>query len=168
MRKIDENAFVRAYDEYADPIFRYCLFRLRDRDRAQDVLQETFTKTWDYVRSGKHIDELRPFLYTVAHNLCVNEIARRKPLSLDGLQEDGGFDPESAEQSPEQEAEARLLLSKMEELRDSDQELLTLRYLSGLEVQEIAQLLRIPPNTASVRIRRALDALREKMGERHE
>jgi RNA polymerase sigma-70 factor, ECF subfamily len=165
MRKIDENAFIAAYDEYAEPIFRYCYFRVYDRERARDLMQETFTRTWEYLRNGNNVDELRAFLYKVAHNVCVNEIARKKPFSLDEMRDVAGFDPEDAERSPEKEAEVTLLMDKLQKLRDSDREVLTLRYINGLEVKEIATLLGSPPNTISVRIRRALDALRTQLGE---
>lgn len=164
MRKIDENAFIAAYDEYAEPIFRYCYFKVYDRDRAKDLMQETFTRTWEYLRKGKHIDDLRAFLYRTAHNVCVNEAVRKKAFSLDEMREATGFDPRTEERSPEADAEVALLLGRLQELREQDRELLTLRYLNGLDVKEIAAALGEAPNTVSVRIRRALDELRRQMG----
>jgi RNA polymerase sigma-70 factor (ECF subfamily) len=156
MRKIDENAFIAAYDQYAEPIFRYCYFRVYERERARDLMQETFTRTWEYLRRGNTVDDLRAFLYTTAHNVCVNEIARKKAYSLDAMKETTGFDPASHERSPEQEAEMGQLKEALLDMRPSDAELLTLRYLDGLAVKEIARILKESPNTISVRIRRAL------------
>jgi RNA polymerase sigma-70 factor (ECF subfamily) len=165
MRKVDENAFIAAYDQYAEPIFRYCYYRVYDRERARDLMQEAFTRTWEYLRRGNAVDDLRAFLYTTAHNACVNEIARKKAQSLDAMQEATGFDPAGSGRSPEEDADAALVIEALQALPASDAELLTLRYLDGLEVKEIARILNEKPNTVSVRIRRALDELRRRVGE---
>lgn len=165
MRKdIDEAAFIAAYDAYAEPLFRYCYFRVYDRERARELMQETFTKAWDHLQKGRVIENMRPFLYAVAHNVCVNETVRAKAFSLDEMNERAGFDPEDAEApSPERNAEFSLLMDRLADMRDGDRELLTLRYVNGLAVSEIAEALGEAPNTVSVRLRRALDRLREKM-----
>lgn len=161
---IDEDAFIAAYDEYAEAIFRYCYFRVHDRERARELMQETFTKAWEYLQKGKEIDTVRAFLYRVAHNVCVNEVIRAKPYSLEEMQEKIGYDPtDEVTSSPERDAEVALLMARLSELRPKDQELLTLRYLNGLLVSEIAETLGEAPNTVSVRIKRALEELRKKM-----
>jgi DNA-directed RNA polymerase specialized sigma24 family protein len=48
-----KNNFVKAYDENADALFRHCLFNINDREAAKDVLQNTFTKTWNYIVGGE-------------------------------------------------------------------------------------------------------------------
>lgn len=163
-RSITEAEFIEAYDAYADALFRYCYFRVYDRERAKELLQETFTRSWDYLAKGNEIDNLKAFLYKAAHNLCVNEQVRSKALSLDEIQESVGFDPaDETARSPEQDAELMLLMRRLSELRPADRDLLTFRYLDGMPVQEIAELLEEEPNTISVRLRRAQDALRKKM-----
>lgn len=160
MKRADEDSFIQVYDQYADDIFRYCYFRVYDREKARDLMQEAFTKTWEYLQNGKRIDNMRAFLYRTAHNLTVNEQVRSTPLSLEELAEDG-FDPEETGYSPEQVAEHGELLRLVEKLTDKDREVITLRYLSGLPVSEIAQLLGESANTISVRIHRALNVLKD-------
>lgn len=161
-RKLDEQAFVKAYDLYADAIFRYCYFRVRDREKAKDLMQDAFAKTWTYLVAGNEIENLQAFLYKVAHNASVNDMMRSTALSLDELKEDGGYDPEETVlPSPEQGAEHALLMRKLETLDEGSREAITLRYLSGLPVTEVAEILGIEPNAASVRIHRALAKLRE-------
>ena len=55
------------YDGYSDEIFRFVLSQTRNRDRALDITQETFIKTWDYLRNDNEIERARPFLYKTAH-----------------------------------------------------------------------------------------------------
>lgn len=162
--RIDETVFIRAYDEYADAIFRYCYFRVYDRERAQELMQETFTRSWEYVRNGNQVGNLRAFLYRVAHNVCVNDAVRPKSFSLEEMQEVAGYDPaDTTARSPEEDAELSLLITHLRTLRPKDQELLTLRYMNGLPVTEIAELMGESANTISVRIKRALEELRKKL-----
>lgn len=162
-RSITEADFIAAYDEYADALFRYCYFRTYDRERAQELMQETFTNAWVYLRQGKEIENLRAFLYRTAHNVCVNEVVRSKAYSLDEMQEQVGYDPADSSRSPEEEAEGALVLERLEELKPADRDVLTLRYVEGLQVKEIAAATGEPPNTVSVRIKRALAELKEKI-----
>lgn len=157
----EKDAFVAAYDEYSEAIFRYCLFKVFDRERSKEIMQESFMKTWEYLETGKKIDNMRAFLYRVAHNLCVNAVLRRKPQSLDAMREETGFDVEDEGVSrPEERAEADMLAAAMLRLAPKHREALAMRYLDDLPVSDIARVLGLRPNTASVRIRRAEQALR--------
>lgn len=164
MKEGDKQKFIESYDTYAESIFRYCYLRVHDRERARELMQETFTKTWEYLVAGKSIDSLKSFLYKVAHNLSVNEVVRHKSVSLDELEETVGFEPKDEERaSPEEDTEISLLLSKMKELSPKDQELLSLRFMSGLAISEMSEILGEKPNTITVRVKRALEELREKI-----
>lgn len=164
MGKITEKAFIKAYDEYADDIFRFCAFRLYDRERAKDVMQDTFTRTWAYIIAGNEIENLRAFLYKTARNLCVNEMTRSTAFSLDEMQEVAGFEPEDTSlDSPLDAAEAAMLTRHIASLDEASQEVITLRYMNGLAVNEIGEILGQAPNTISVRIHRALKELKERM-----
>ncbi|HWH07005.1 MAG TPA: RNA polymerase sigma factor [Candidatus Paceibacterota bacterium] len=164
MRKSKEQEFITAYDAYADALFRYCYFKVYDRERAKELMQETFTKAWEYLASGKEVESIRPFLYRIAHNLSVNEVVRSRPVSLDQMAEMMGYDPADTKQpTPEQESEYALLLAKLGELEPVDRDVLTMRYVEGLPVKEIAGILQEAPNTVSVRIHRALKRMREEL-----
>lgn len=64
-------------DQY-DKIYRYCYYRLRDRERAEDVTQETFLR-WFASDTYRDRNQLLRYLYTVARNLCIDEL--RRPAS---------------------------------------------------------------------------------------
>jgi|SRR3989344_888814 len=158
----DKNKFIESYDAYGEAIFRYCLFRVFDRERAKDLMQETFTRTWEYLEKGKEVENMRAFLYKVAHNLCVNEFIRPKAYSLDEMKEKIDFDPKDDKTvSLERDAEVVLLVEKMRLLSKDERDLLTMRYVDDLAVSEIAQLLDMIPNTVSVKIRRAEESLKK-------
>lgn len=87
-----EISFLKAYDDYSQAIFRYCYFRVFDREQARDLVQETFMKTWEYLASGKEVQNLRAFLYKVANNMVIDLSRKKKSLSIEDLAEKG-FDP---------------------------------------------------------------------------
>src|SRR5437763_398183 len=87
-----EAEFLAAFDEHSDALFRHCFVRVRDREAAKDIVQETFTKTWDYLAKGKKVDHLRAFLYRVANNLIVDASRRKRSTSLDHMMEEDGFE----------------------------------------------------------------------------
>ncbi len=63
-------------EEQYDRIYRYCYFRLYDRQLAQDITQETFLR---FYRQGLNLDKSRelPYLYTIARHLCIDEFRRK-------------------------------------------------------------------------------------------
>ena len=50
-----QRQFLKAYDELSDALFRRFFFKLSDREKALDLVQEVFTKTWLYLSEGKEI-----------------------------------------------------------------------------------------------------------------
>ena len=158
-----QDEFARAYDEYKDAIFRHCYFHTFDRERAKDLLQETFVKTWEYLSTGHDIDNVRAFLYKVATNLVINAARKKKEQSLEALQE-VGFDP-PGEDNPAahdviaEERVMRILHTIEEPYRSA----VTLRYVEGFAPAEIADITGESANVISVRINRGLKQLRAQL-----
>lgn len=153
------SEFEKMYDEYADAIFRHLFYRLGNRERALDVTQEVFSRLWEYVRSGKKVDAPKAFLYRSAHNAFVNEIRKSAPpLSLESLEE-SGFEVVYEGEDTDALALQNEMVAKIQSLDERSKEVITMRFIDGLPVKEIAQLLHEKENTVSVRIKRALEKL---------
>jgi len=154
------RAFLEAYDQLSDAIFRHCYFRVSDRDKAKDLMQETFMRTWQFVSEGKEIQNMKAYLYQVANNLIIHQYRKKKEVSLDDLQEDGfdpGFDDRSHLENFIAGKEAIEILPMLDDLY---REVVVMRYIDDMSVSEIAQVLRISENVVSVRLHRALRKLR--------
>jgi RNA polymerase sigma-70 factor (ECF subfamily) len=166
-----ETALRTAFEEYSDPLFRHAYFRLSDRERAFDLVQDTFLKAWDHIRDGEEVRSYKSFLYRILHNLIIDEYRRKKSGSLDALLEDetrsnaiesllseGSFDDTASE------IDSRLLVGsireRMHDLPVQYREIITMRYIDELEIAEIADMLSVSENVVSVRIHRALAKLR--------
>ena len=166
--KDQEEQFLAAFDEYNDALFRHAVLRVRDRERALEIVHDTFTKAWTYLRNGHSIDSFRPFLYKVLNNLIIDEYRRRHDSSLDELLEEEGVDegsfPDLAENSVEALAatiDGKKAFAVLETLPDSYREVLVLRFVDGLGPREIAELIEQTENVVSVRLHRGLKLLRD-------
>ena len=164
MNKKVEEQFLKAYEEYAEAIYRHCYFRVFNKQRAEELMQDTFTKTWLYLSRGKKVDNLRAFLYRVAGNLVIDESRKNKMASLEAWLEEGEGEndiPTEGHKDILRSAMAKEVVRAMGGLRKEDQEILTLRFVSDLDPKEIAAILEISPNNVSVKINRAVAELRK-------
>jgi RNA polymerase sigma-70 factor, ECF subfamily len=158
------SEFEQAFQEYANAIFRHCYSRLNDRARAQEIMQETFMKAWEYLCKGNDIENVKAFLYHAAHNLVINEALKRKrrgDVSLEALQE-SGFDPGSDKdhEDTKKKIDEGEVLSKLQSVPSPYREALVFRYVDNLSPAEIADVTGESANVVSVRIHRGLQKLR--------
>lgn len=156
-----KQLFIKAYDEHSDALFRHCLFRLSDREKSIDIVQDTFTKTWVYISLGKKVGNMRAFLYKTLNNLIIDEYRRKKHISLDFLNDDG-FDPHFEETTTiEEKLDGSIALSLLRQLPDQYKDILFMKYVNGLDIAEIAEITGESSNTIAVRIHRGINKLRE-------
>lgn len=162
-----DEQFMQAYDKHADEIFRHCYYRVFDKQKAEDLVQETFMRTWEYFGRGEKIDNFRAFLYRVATNLIIDEARKNRPTeSLEEL-EDEGFEPSLDEMGKIQaEIDSEAFLQVLRELDEQHREVLTMRYVDELMPREIAAILGERENTISVRIYRGIRRLKELLEKR--
>ncbi len=160
-QKIQEEKLLEAYDLYADAIFRHCYFRVFSRERAKELMQETFLRAWDTMAKGEEIRHMRGFLYRIANNLIIDESRKKKEQSLEALEEEG-FDPadETQENVGAKTVDGEIILSLLHELEEPYREVVTLRYIDGFRPMEIANILGVSANVVSVRLHRGLATLR--------
>lgn len=165
-----EERFLKAFEEYNDALFRHANIRISDRERAIDIVHDTYTKVWSYLRLGHQIDSYRSFLYKVLNNLIIDEYRKRKESSLDALLEKEGVDEGSFPDLTENTIEAlaatidgQQAFSLLSEMPEQYQEVIVLRFVDGLGPREIADLIEESENVVSVRIHRGLRLLRNKI-----
>jgi RNA polymerase sigma-70 factor (ECF subfamily) len=155
-----QDRFAKAYEEYSDAIFRHCYFHTFKREEAKEIMQETFMKTWEYIASGREIEQVRPFLYRTATNLMINASKKKKEQSLDELQETG-FDPGVEDEVQKRDIiQEQRVLQVLEKIEEPYRQVVMLRYIEDLTPAEIAEITGESANSVSVRIHRGLKQLR--------
>jgi RNA polymerase sigma-70 factor, ECF subfamily len=160
--------FEKLYDTHADAIFRHLAYKLGDRERAKELTQEVFLKTWQYVVLKKKIEHEKAFLYRIAHNIFVNEIRTDKKTAALSVLEEGGFEIQDEYLPTSEDVSIRReLLDTLDQIKGSYREVLILRYMDGLAVKEIAEILNEKETNISMRIKRGIEALTEIYNKTH-
>jgi RNA polymerase sigma-70 factor (ECF subfamily) len=163
--------FQSAYDTHADALFRYALFKLSDREKAKDVVQDTFVRFWEYIAADGQVDNKKAFLYRIASNAIIDNYRKRKEISLDVLREEGVYPVSTIDTETERKIvehlDTKRALELVNELDGKGQEVILLRYVEGLSVKEIAEVLEERENTISVKLHRAMKEL-QTLFEKHE
>jgi len=158
-----EAQFLIAYDDLADSLFRHCYFKVGDKEKAKDIVQETFMKTWNSLVSGEVILNLKAYLYKVANNLIIDFYRKKKESSLDSLTDEGFDVADDSQRQTIHQAEVTVLREAIGKLEDQFREVVSMRYVSGLSPQEIATVLGESENAVSVRINRGVKKLKEQL-----
>jgi|tagenome__1003787_1003787.scaffolds.fasta_scaffold20922548_2 RNA polymerase sigma-70 factor (ECF subfamily) len=159
----DRAAFEVLYARYARAVLSLALRLLRDRGRAEDATQETFTAVW---RSAKSYKPERgpgaPWLFAVARNAIVDRARARTDIPVEH-----GEETASGYAGPEEVAEQAWLQWRvhraMVELPARERIALELAYWSGLSQSEIAERLGVPLGTVKTRTRAALARLAQML-----
>lgn len=165
LRGGDESASARLVERYWPAIFRYCVSYLRDEGLAEDVTQGTFAKlaTTDEPPQG----DLRPWLYKVARNRCLDILRRQDRSPTHNRPFRTGFDvarqtagPRTRVVENERQTKLREIISAMPEDYRS---VLLLKHIEGLSRGQIAETLGVSEPTVKGRLVRASEYLREEL-----
>lgn len=161
--RLPKDVFLEAYEMHAEAIYRHCFFRVFRKELAEELMQETFMKTWNYIASGEKIDNIRAFLYKVATNLIIDDSRKRKEESLEKLVEaNPALEPVSTDHlKTEHDLALKEVIATFKVLDAETQSILTLRYIDDLDPKEIGEILGLTANNVSVKINRALSEVKK-------
>lgn len=136
---------------------RYARVLVRHTERADDLVQDTLERSWARRHRWQPGTDLRAWLFTIMHNLHVNQVRRRDPESLDD-------DPELPVPAAQEQAFAvRDLQQALARLPADYREVLLLIAVEELRYSEIAEVLNIPVGTVMSRLSRGRERLRALM-----
>lgn len=156
----EERTFLKAYNDYSNPIFRHCYLRAFSRERAKELVQETFLRFWNQLLGGTNIKNARAFLYRIANNLIIDESRKKRAVSLDIILEEEGLEPADSRPGPAEHLDFRMVLKIIEQLDNKYRDVVIMRYIDDLSPREIAEVVEETENNVSVRIHRGVEKLR--------
>ncbi len=169
----DEDAFKELVLRHKNKVFTTIHLIVKDRYLAEDLLQETFIKAINTMKAGNYNDEGKflPWLLRIGHNLAIDNFRRSKRYPT-VMMEDGTnvFNTlEFAEKPIEDQQIKRDSINKLkkhiQELPESQKEVLIMRTYLDMSFKEIAEATGVSINTALGRMRYALINLKKKMKE---
>ena len=166
-----QEAFGVLVERYQKPIFNFIYRFYGNYELAQELTQETFLRCYQFLKSYDPERKFSTWLYTVAKNLCIDELKKQRsvrevPLD-DVLPAVDAKDYEDAVGHNQQmecirSEESFKILEALQELPAGARTVLLLHYFQGLSYQEIGETLGLPVSTVKIRIFRAKKILLEK------
>jgi RNA polymerase sigma-70 factor (ECF subfamily) len=163
--KVDKQALADIYERYSPEIFRYAYRQLDDSQLAEDCVSETFQRFLVAVRGGTSFENMRAYLYRVAHN-WITDNYRRHPLPAISLEEEMHSDPEgNPPQLVAQKMDRQRVRAALLRLSPDQRQVIELRYLENLSHLEVAAVLGKTVEATRALQYRATEALREILAE---
>ncbi len=167
----NEEAFEELVGRHKSRVFTSIYLIVKDKYLAEDIMQETFIKAVNTIKNGKYNEEGKflPWIMRIAHNHSVDYFRKSKRFPVVVLEDGSGVlnSLEFAEVPFETTHIQQELHSKIrdlvEQLPDSQKQVLIMRHYMGLSFQEIAENTDVSINTALGRMRYALINLRKQM-----
>lgn len=158
----DRERFAALYDQYFPLIFRYCLVRLGSHERAEDAAHQVFVRALEAFDRYQEQERARAWLFAIAHNVVVNEAARRvaSPLDAAGEITDPDISPELAALAATEQQALRDAVARL----PADQRRAIELRIAGLTGREIAAEMERSPDAVKMLHLRAIDRLRDELG----
>ncbi len=161
MVKQQERQFLQAYHQYFDALFRYCYYRVLDKEKTKDLVQETYCRTWKYIIKGKKIKNMKGFLYTTARNIIIDQSKKKEIFSLDQMMEKGFCPMMNSKDLQENYFIGCDLLKIVKSLDKKYAQVIMLKYIDGLSTEEISNTLDETKNNVYVRLSRGFSMAKE-------
>lgn len=143
---------------------RYARVLTGNTTRADDLVQDTLARAWDRRRLWQAGSDLRAWLFTIMHNVYMNQCARARResgnISLDSEGEYAAAWQVATYGNHFARIELRRVLQQLDRLPAEQREVLLLAAVEELRYEEIAAALAIPIGTVMSRLARARDKLR--------
>jgi RNA polymerase sigma-70 factor (ECF subfamily) len=143
---------------------RYARVLTGEASRADDLVQDTLARAWEKRALWQAGTDLRAWLFTVMHNVFVNQraLARRdaRNVSLDGDGESGELWQVAVRPTQQVHVELVEILQQLGRLPAEQREVLVLAAVEEMKYEEIALVLDIPVGTVMSRLSRAREKLR--------
>jgi len=168
LKSKDKDAFVKVYDEYVQDIYRFIYFKVGKEIEAQDLTSLVFLKAWQHVQSNSLVEgkTLRALVYKVARNAIIDhyrEGGGKLELSLDDENNPIEIidENQNLESDLDRAADLALLRKQLPLLKEEYREVIILRFVNDLSLEEIADVTNKSRGNVRVILHRALSALKE-------
>jgi RNA polymerase sigma-70 factor (ECF subfamily) len=154
------HRFETVVNTYAKDAFRYAYWLCKDRDTAEDIVQESFTRAWKSLDQLTDDGAAKSWLFTILRRENARRFERYKPqmeaLEPNEIVSKGNYDTS---------IEAFVLRQALAQLNQEYREPLVLQVIGGYSMEEIAQQLGLSKGAVMTRVLRARQKLRVALGE---
>lgn len=160
LKKGREDAYRQIVEEYGNRLLRTCYLILKDREEAEDVVQETFIKVFRNIDSFRENSNLYTWIYTITLNLSRDRLRKKQDMFTIEVELVGNND---VEYEVEKSIDKELLRKELFEINSLYREVLVLFYFEELSIKEISNLLNEKEGTIKSKLSRGRNILKESL-----
>ena len=161
----DDAALQEIMRRYMAPLFSFARHYVQSPEEAEDIIQDTFFKTWKYIHKYTSGKSFKPWIYTIARNTALDFIKKRKIIlfsDLDDAETDTSFEQNISDEGllPSdifERAESVTMVQKaLDTLHPDHKTIMVMHYHEEMTFEDIAEIIGKPMNTVKSLHRRAL------------
>jgi RNA polymerase sigma factor (sigma-70 family) len=139
MRGGHERAFEVLFERYNTRLLAFCQHMLSSREDAEDVLQEVFVAAHNAILADERDLNVRPWLYRIARNRCLNHLRKPVPDGQDTMDVHPHENGATTAERVQNREEFRQLIADVGTLPETQRTALLLREVDSMSYEEIAQ-----------------------------
>lgn len=164
----NQQAYAGLVNRYQNYVFTLASRMIKNREDAEEVAQDVFIKAYKYLPDFRGESKFSTWLYTIVNTTAITFL-RKKKLEIQSLDNDPVFEIANSKDSGlradivEQKSRQVMVNKAIAMLSPDDAGIITLFYKGEQTLEEIADVLKVEPNAAKVRLHRARGRLKEKM-----
>ena len=157
---IQQVALATAHHDYSKGLNTRAYFKVHDHDLGEDLVQDTFMKTWRYLVKGGQINMMKAFLYHILNNLIIDQYRKHKTDSLDILVE-SGFEPKDTDSTRFLNVlDGKGAMDLIAHLPETYKKVMRMKFVQHLSLKEMSILTGQTKNGTAVQIHRGLEKLK--------
>jgi len=153
------QSFEKLLKKYEPSVFKTCHYLLGDPSDAEEACQDIFLRVFHKIHAFQQKSSFRTWLYRIAHNYCLTKRKQniKRSITHQKLTSDIIKESSSSAESPSSKPSIPEIHEVLFELSSPDREIITLKFISGLTVNEIAEANKLKLSTVKMRLYRALE-----------
>jgi len=160
----EEALFNKLFKLHSPDLYKFLYYKYGEENNPKDLVQDAFIKLWNNCAKVS-VEKARSFLFTVANNQMLNELAKKKTVIRYNQEKPKSYTHETPHFKMEENEYMERLQRAIEGLTEAQRVAFLLNRIEGKKHHEIAEMLGISSKAVEKRIYTALDILREKIGD---
>ncbi len=155
-----DAAFTELYDLFFEKIYRFIFFRVGHKEVAEDLAEDVFIKAFSGLKTLQKDSVFESWLYQIARNRIIDYYRSKKLIiPLDEVEHTLEYETNVID-IVNLEAQQKIFIKLLKELSPEQQTVIKMKFLEGLENEEIAAMLDKPEGTIRVIQHRAIAKLK--------
>ncbi len=160
--KRDPEAYAALYDLYVKRIYRFVYFKVSSHEEAEDITSDVFLKAWNFLQDNPEVKSFSGLLYRIARNSIIDLYRTRSSKPESRLDEDTDVgDGGRWYIDVTDKIETQKVLVAIKKLKQEYQEVITLKYIDELDIDEIVEITGKGKIAIRVTLHRALKKLKD-------